>query len=79
MTNPRELSEGERSAILGPGSDVPYLCPLWAKLGESGRKQVTRDHPFKLVETIKCLCASCPYELRIVRILGSFIGETEDR
>ena len=73
MTNPHELSHGERNTILGQGDLVPVLCPVWRICGESGRNQVKRDYPFKLVETYMCLCVKCPYELRIVRINGGLV------
>ena len=52
---------------------VPFLCPVRKKRSEIGRSQVKRDGPFQLVETYKCLCASCPYELRILRISGGLV------
>ena len=35
--------------------------------------QVTRDRPFKLIETHVCHSKKCPYELRVVRIPGGLV------
>ena len=73
MTNPHQLSDKERNAIHGPGGIVPCLCQLWIKRSETSRNRVTQYHPFKLIETYKCLSKTCPYELRIVRIPGGLV------
>ena len=73
MTNPHQLSYGERNAILEQGGLVPVLCPVWKRCGERGRNQVTRDRPLQIFETYMCHCTNCPYVLRIVRIPGGLV------
>ena len=73
VMHPQPLSHGEHRAILGQGGLVSDLCPVWQRKEEHGHNRAIRNRPFQLVESYKCLCVNCPYEVRVVRIRGGLV------